>query len=162
MPLPLPTQYVKAPDEWEKLSEDAKHFAFYAQMHGELVALRRVLVDHTRVVDEWASAPMGDDLTVPAGTTTQLIPPKAWHMDVVITGITATWPTASTSAYIQLGDRIITLPTALGYVSMVGLKMQLEFEDDRKMVIAPAGACFLQLSGYADLSRAGNRGSQRG
>lgn len=162
MPLPLSTQYVKAPEEWEKLSEDAKHFAFYAQLHGELKELRRQLVDHSRVVDEWACEPMGDSITVPTGTTTVLQPVKAWHMDVVITSLTATWPTNSTSAFIQLGDRIITLPPALGFVNMMGLKMQLEYEDDRRMVIAPAGACSIFLSGYVDVGRAGNRGSQRG
>lgn len=162
MPLPLSTQYVEDPQKWSALTEDEKHFWFYAQLHGEITQIRRNLVNHNRVVDEWASEPLGDSLTVATGQTTQLKPPRAWHSDVVITSITAMWPTASTSAVIQLGDRVLTLPPALGYINMNGLRIQLEYEDDRFFTIAPAGACFIHLAGYADEARPGNRGGQRG
>lgn len=139
----------------EELSEHSKHFAFYAQIIGEINSMRRMLVDHNRVVDEWASSNVGELETV-------VTPHKDWHGSVVITSILATWPITSTSAVLQLGDRTFVFPPALGYVNISGLKLQLEYADDRIFTVAPAGVCAIELCGYADLPVVGRRGGQRG
>lgn len=159
---PNPTQYAKPPKEWSKYSEDEKHFAFYTLLHGELQEMNRKLVGMTHVVDEWASDPQGDDLTIAPGSSSVFKPIPSWHADIVVTSIMAVWPTTSTSAVLQLGNRTITLPATLGFFNANGLRIQLEKADDRIFTIAPAGAGFIQLSGYADFARAGLRGTQRG
>ena len=164
VPLPLPTQYVDKPTLWNELTEDEKHFVYYHQLLGELKEFRRNLANKSRIVEEWDSEPRGDTLAYsPVGATvTTLTPPKAYHSDIVVESISAGWPTASTSVTLTLGNRVFTFPPGLGFVNLVDLKIQLEFEDDRILRVAPAGACFVLLCGYADSARPGRRGGQRG
>lgn len=165
MPLPLPTQYVEKPTLWEELTEDEKHYAYYAQIYAELKEQRRNDINKTRIVEEWDSVPRGDTLAYnPVGeTVTTLTPPKDYHSDVVIESITATWTVSgTTSAQLTLGNMVFTFPPAQGVVNLVGLNIRLEYEDDRIFRVAPAAACSILLCGYADFARPGNRGGQRG
>lgn len=155
---------MEQPTLWKDLTEDEKHFAYYHQLLGELKEFRRNLANKSRIVEEWDSEPRGDTLAYSpvAATVTTLTPLKAYHSDVVIESITAGYPTASSSVTLTLGNRVLTLPATAGIVNLVDLKIQLEYEDDRILRVAPAGACFLILSGYADAARPGRRGGQRG
>ena len=161
---PNPTQFVDVAGRhhWDNLTEDEKHFAHYKAMLGELKELKRNIVNRTRVVEEWAGSQSGDDITVPTGSIGRLVVRPAFHADAVITSVVATFPTASTSVSLQLGDRIFPIAPAAGYINWTALRIQLDYNDDRVLNINPAGACMLSLYGYCDFAASGMRGTQRG
>ena len=118
--------------------------AYYAKMTQELSAIRKFLSTEQLDIDEWKYEP----------NATLIQPLRDYDGPIVITTILAVFPTASTSAVINLGapGRQITIANlTAGQFSVDDLRIQCAQDDvPRNLVIAPAGAAYINFFGYAD------------
>lgn len=77
---------------------------------------------------------------------------KSTRTPIICTYVLATYPTTSTAVSLQVGSRTIPLNPTAGYFN-AQLAMQIEYEDDIILNIAPAGAAYLEIMGYSDKRR---------
>lgn len=118
--------------------------AYYAKMVHELSAIRKFLSVEQIDIDEWRWEQ----------SATVIQPFRDYDGPIVITSIIAVFPTTSTSAVINLGAPGRQIPIsnlAAGVFAIDDLRMQLAQDDfPRNLVIAPAGAAYVNFFGYAD------------
>lgn len=118
--------------------------AFYSKMIQEMQAIRKFLSVEQLDIDEWKWEQLA--------TTIQ--PLRTYDGPIVITSILAVFPTTTTSAVINLGAPGRTIPIgnpAAGLFAIDDLRMQCAQDDAvRNLVIAPAGAAYVNFFGYAD------------
>lgn len=113
-------------------------------MSKELSAIRKFLSTEQLDIDEWKWE----------ASATTIQPLRDYDGPIVITSIIAVFPTASTSAVINLGAPGRTIPIsnlAAGLFAVDDLRIQCAQDDfPRNLVIAPAGAAYVNFFGYAD------------
>lgn len=118
--------------------------AFYARMIQEMAAIRKFLSVEQLDIDEWKWEP----------NATLIQPLRNYDGPIVITSILAVFPSASTSAIINLGAPGRTIPIGnptAGLFAIDDLRIQCAQDDvPRNLVIAPAGAAYINFFGYAD------------
>lgn len=118
--------------------------AYYAKMVHELSAIRKFLSVEQIDIDEWKWEQ----------SATIIQPLRDYDGPIVITSILAVFPTATTSAIINLGAPGRTIPIgnpAAGLFAVDDLRIQCAQDDIvRNLVIAPAGAAYVNFFGYAD------------
>jgi hypothetical protein len=137
----------------EEISEDSKHhglvtdfektlalFAHLSQQQHEILGL---LAPGDVDVDEWSQP--GN----PVSQTIYNTVPN-FYQPIVVEHIFATWPITSTAVTLQLGDRIIPILNLTAGLIAVDVRMQLEWDDIRRLTIAPAGLAFLEVMGHMD------------
>lgn len=118
--------------------------AYYAKMVQELSAIRKFLSTEQFDIDEWKTEQ----------SATVIQPLRDYDGPIVITTILAVFPTATTSAVINLGAPGRTIPISnltSGFFLADDLRIQCAQDDvPRNLVIAPAGAAYINFFGYAD------------
>ncbi len=115
-------------------------FAMMAKLSNDVRALTQTMSNNQTDVDEYLS------LTTP-GTVLTLYP--NFRTPIVVDQIMAVFPTNSTSAVIQLGNnRTINISNLAAGVFSMDLRMQLEYEDIRRLTIAPAGLAHFEIMGH--------------
>lgn len=120
-------------------------FAMFAKLSNDIRDLVDLQANSQIDVDEYLS------LTTP-GTIVKLTP--NFRTPIVVDFLFATFPTATTSATIQLGNnRTIPITNLAAGFFAVDLRMQLEYEDIRQLTIAPAGLAHFELMGHVATRR---------
>lgn len=126
------------------MTESQMARAFFAKMVNELQAIRKFLSTEQFDIDEWKSEQ----------SATVIQPLRDYDGPVVITSILAVFPTASTSAIINLGApgrQIVISDLAAGVFAVNDLRIQCAQDDvPRNLIIEPAGAAYINFFGYAD------------
>lgn len=112
----------------------------FAKMSKDIRTLVRTMNDAGIDVDEYQSCP------TPQSVYT-LKP--AFECPIVVDYILAVFPTTSTGVQINLGpNRQINVSNIAAGVFEVDVRMQLEFEDVRQMVLTPAGVGHFEIMGH--------------
>lgn len=118
--------------------------AFLAKMTTELQQIRKFLATENLDIDEWKWEP----------NATLIQPLRDFDGPIVITCILAVFPSATTSATINLGAPGRQIPIGnltAGFFLADDLRIQCAQDDvPRNLVIAPAGAAYINFFGYAD------------
>lgn len=127
----------------EEMTEHQILKAFFAKMVREIQAVRNALEVDNFIIDEWQAVANETVCTVK----------RNYDGPIIVTSILAIYPTTSTSVTLNLGQpgRAIILPPAAGIFNPQDLRIQLGIDDiTRNLTIAPAGAAYLNIFGYAD------------
>jgi hypothetical protein len=128
------------PDITEILSESEYVLAALKILANDLRYIRKQAEKGAINVDEYESHP---------GTTSLAMKHKAVRTPFICSQILVAYPVTSTSASLQIGGRTIPLPPAVGLLAF-DCNMQIEYEDDIILTLAPSGPCFLELMGVSD------------
>jgi hypothetical protein len=112
------------------VTEFEKTFAMFSHISGKLHEIDLKLANADLDVDEW---------TLPGGPLqTVYNVQRNYYQPIVVEYILATFPVASTSVTIQLGNRIIPVNNVAAGIFQADVKQQLEWDDIRSLTIAPA------------------------
>jgi hypothetical protein len=125
----------------EGVSDAEKTFALLAKVLKDTHDIHQHV--HANVLDV-------DEFTVGTAPSTIWRPQRNYYKPIVIDYILAVYPITSTSVILTLGDRQIVISDPANGVFAIDCKMQLAYDDDRYMTLAPAGIGYLEIMGHVD------------
>lgn len=121
--------------------------AFLARVQERMNAIYNILNTEAIIIDEWKWEQ----------SATLIQPLRDYDGPVIITSILAVYPSTTTAATINLGPPGRTIPIGqpnTGIFAVDDLRMQIGQDDaPRNLVIAPAGAAYVNFFGYADIKQ---------